>query len=249
MFASVLAAALLAVAAYDGVTLIKALQTGQQVAAASEAYQQRPARSEASLLVVGDSTGVGTGAEEARHSLAGRLGSELPTVRIDNLAQNGAKTGDVTDQLRAAPLPRYDAILVQVGGNDALRFTSLEAVATAIDRVLALARAKSDYVALMSTGDLGEAPAMPWPVSGLFSWRSRAVRDRFAAAAAEHGIDYVDLFAPVKANPFAREPDRYYAPDGLHLSGAGYAVWYDRLRESTKLPAILETPGEAGNKY
>mgnify|MGYP006270400927 CR=1 FL=1 len=243
MLGTLLSAALLAVAAYDAAVVVPALIAGRQLAAASEAYEQHPPTATASLLVVGDSTGVGTGARDPGLSIAGRLGAELPTVRIDNGARNGAKTRAVTAQLAGAPQAHYAAVLIQVGGNDALRFTPLAQVAETIDRVLAAATARADYVALMSTGDLGAAPAIPWPLSAVYGHRSRALRDRFAAAAARHGVAYVDLFADTGDNGFEKDPARYYARDGLHLSGAGYGLWYERLRAATALPERLADRG------
>jgi lysophospholipase L1-like esterase len=241
MLASLLGAAVLALAAYDGVVIGRALYVGGQLARESSPYSQQPADATAALLVVGDSTGVGTGAEDPADSVAGRLGSALPGTRIDNLAVNGALTEDVLEQLRDAPLPRYDAILVQVGGNDALRFTPLDRLEADIAAVLSRAGERAPYTALMSTGDLGAAPALPWPVAPVYSARSRAVRDRFLAAAREHGADYVDLFTGAGDNGFRQAPDRYYARDGLHLSGAGYGSWYDRLTAATALPERLQT--------
>ena len=240
MLASLLGAAVLAIAAYDGVVLGRALVVGGQLARESNAYTQQPAEATAALLVVGDSTGVGTGAENPADSVAGRLGRALPRVRIDNLAVNGARTADLLAQLAQAPLPRYDAILVQVGGNDALRFTGFDRLAQSIDAVLSRSGDRAPYTVLMSTGDLGAAPALPWPLAPLFSARSREVRDRFARAAAAHGADYVDLFTGPGDRVFSEEPGRYYARDGLHLSGAGYGVWYEQLRAASALPERLE---------
>ena len=239
MLTGALSVVLLAIALYDAAVIIPALQHGKELSSASKPYELHPATPGATLLVVGDSTGVGTGAEDSADSLAGRLGTDLPEVRIDNLAADGARTRDVLAQLASAPLARFDAILVQVGGNDALRFTALEELASDIDAVLEAASRRSDCVTLMSTGDLGEAPAIPWPLDAVFSWRSRAVRDCFATAAETHGADYVDLFTAADDSPFARAPDRYYAHDGLHLSGAGYGIWYQRLRAGSALPECL----------
>lgn len=241
MLASLLGAAVLALAAYDGVVIGRALVVGGQLARDSSAYSQQPAGATSALLVVGDSTGVGTGARDPADSVAGRLGHALPDTRIDNLAVNGALTEDVLKQLSDAPLPRYDAILVQVGGNDALRFTPLDRLAGAINAVLSQAEERASYTALMSTGDLGAAPALPWPVASIYSARSRAVRDRFLAAAQKHDVDYVDLFTGPRDNSFRQEADRYYARDGLHLSGAGYGTWYDRLTAASALPERLQT--------
>jgi lysophospholipase L1-like esterase len=239
MFLGLLSAGLLAIVVYDSAVIVPAMLRGNDLAHTSIPFEAHPVTPRATLLVVGDSTGVGTGADNPADSVAGRLGADFPDTRIDNQAVNGARTKDVLGQLERAPLRHYDAILVQVGGNDALRFTNLDALAGDIDAVLDAAARRSDYIALMSTGDLGEAPAIPWPLDTVFSKRARAVRDRFAAAAEAHGADYVDLFAPAGDNPFARDPDRYYASDGLHLSGAGYGIWYERLRAATALPGHL----------
>lgn len=60
------------------------------------------------------------------------------------------------------------------------------------------------------------------------------------AAARDHGVDYVDLFTGSGDNGFRQEPGRYYARDGLHLSGVGYGTWYDRLTAATALPERLQ---------
>ena len=88
----------------------------------------------------------------------------------------------------------------------------------------------------MSTGNLSEAPALPWPLEHLFGWRARVVRDLFAALAGQHGARYVNLFtAPGDPNPFLESPRTYYARDFLHPSGAGYGVWYPKLRAQVPL--------------
>jgi lysophospholipase L1-like esterase len=239
MLTSILGAAALAVALYDGVIIGRALLIGGELAQASEAYTQQPRNPQAALLVVGDSTAVGTGAANPRDSLAGRLGAALPRTRIDNLAANGALTRDVLAQLERAPLASYDAVLVQVGGNDALRFTSMAQLGNDINAVLERAASVADYTALMSTGDLGAAPALPWPIDRLFSARSRRVREVFSAAAARHGADYVDLFSGAGIEQFDRNAEDYHAADGLHLSGEGYGIWYQRLTAATELPQRL----------
>ena len=76
------------------------------------------------------------------------------------------------------------------------------------------------------------------PLLGAFTRWDAA---HFLAAAREHGADYVDLFTGASDNGFRQAPDRYYARDGLHLSGAGYGSWYDRLTAATALPERLQT--------
>lgn len=229
------------VAAYDAFVIVRALIRGSDVAARSEPYSNDLPRGHPALLVVGDSTAVGTGAKAPEESIAGRIAADFTALHVDNAGVNGALTSAVSGQLRSAPLPRYDMVLVQVGGNDALRLTSARTLRVDVDAALTAASRLSAHVAVMSTGNLGLAPALPWPVDLLFAWRARVVRDVFSEAAQRHGARYVDLFiAPGAENPFREDPGRYHAVDGLHPSAAGYGLWYEKLRAQLPLAEWLD---------
>lgn len=241
-----LALVALAVLIYDAVIFGRAVIRSRSVSAEGVAFQQTPERVTARLLVVGDSTGVGTGADDPAQSIAGRIGRDFPAALIENRAVNGALTQAVDEQIGSAERSRYDAVLIQVGGNDALRFTPRERLETAIRSAIDAARGRSPRVALMSTGDLGDAPAVPWPLSYLFRARAAMVRDLFAEVARDLDCEYVDLWLPAGTpNPFKREPDRYYARDGLHPAGPGYGAWYSTLREQVPLGEWLLTDSDS----
>ena len=57
------------------------------------------------------------------------------------------------------------------------------------------------------------------------------------------GVAFVDLYRRSGGDLFATDPDRYYAEDGLHPSGEGYRLWFERLVEET---TILQALGSAG---
>ena len=97
----------------------------------STPFQQNPVNPKLSLLIVGDSTGVGTGASAPGNSLAGLLGSAYPGLRIDNRARDGATFADVLRQLEGAQ--RFDLVLVQAGGNDVIRLRSEDDMRADID--------------------------------------------------------------------------------------------------------------------
>ena len=97
--------------------------TATDLARDARPYTAQPPQPTRRVLVVGDSTAVGTGASTAADSLPGRIGQDHPQWRIDNLAANGAKFGDVVQQLERAG-GGYDLVLVLAGGNDVIRFTS-----------------------------------------------------------------------------------------------------------------------------
>jgi lysophospholipase L1-like esterase len=244
---TLLALLLAAVVVIDAVILGVALWRGRQLALESRAFEARVPEAARRLLVIGDSTGVGTGASDPRYSVAGRISSRLPHLEIVNLSADGARMAAVQQQLQAAPQAVYDVVLIQAGGNDILRFTDLTRLRETTDRLLETASARAGLVVMMSTGDVGTAPAFPFPVDMLYSWQTRRVRGLLLDAAARHGITYIDLYDPGPDNPFISEPWEYHARDGLHPSDAGYRLWFEQLAANSTILERLDddrqTPG------
>ena len=198
----------------------------------SEPLQQAPPGAVQRLLIVGDSTGVGTGASSARDSLAGLIARDHPRLHIDNRSRDGATFADVVQQL--AGEERHDVILVLAGGNDVTRMRTLDAVRADIDRVASMASARAAYVVLMPAGNVGNARFFVPPVSWLMTSRSRTLHDLVRAAAKRHQVAYVILFLEPETDPFVTDP-HLTAADGLHPSDAGYLVWYRELLAQTDL--------------
>ncbi len=197
-----------------------------ELARQSTPYQQSPPDAVLSLLIVGDSTGVGTGASAPTNSLAGLLGSAYPRLRIDNRARDGATFADVVRQFDGTQ--RYDLVLVQAGGNDVIRLRSDEDVRADIDRVTALARSRAERVVLMPAGNVGNAPFFFPPASWLMTDRARRMHGFVRESTARHGAVYVSLFKDKADDPFVQTPG-LHAVDGLHPSDAGYRLWRDEL--------------------
>lgn len=224
-----------------------ALWRGSALAAESRAFEARNPDAKRRLLVIGDSTAVGTGAQRQENSVAGRLGRLVPDVAIVNLAEDGARTVELARQLRAAPDRAFDVILIQSGGNDILRFTDLRRLRIAATRLLADAQEKAPLVVMMSTGDVGQAPAFPPPVDAIYSWQTRRVRALLIELTSRQGVEYVDLYNPRPDNPFRANPERYYARDGLHPSDEGYRLWFQQLATDSSILEALrahENPTE-----
>ena len=202
----------------------------------STPFQQSPADPALSLLIVGDSTGVGTGASAPEASLAGLLGRTHPRLRIDNRARDGATFADVVRQLDGTQ--RYDLVLIQAGGNDVIRMRSDDDVRADIDRATALARERSDRVVLMPAGNVGNAPFFFAPVSQLMTSRARRLHAFVRESATRHGAVVVNLFKEKAEDPFAQTPE-LNAVDGLHPGDAGYRVWRDELLGQSGWSAVL----------
>jgi lysophospholipase L1-like esterase len=218
------------------------LHAAVQLARASEPLQQIVHTPQARLLVVGDSTAVGTGASWAQGSVAGQLAARFPHLHIENRARDGATLADMLAQLDA-PSPRVDIILVQAGGNDVMRGRSMRAVRRDVDAVTRRATALADLVILMPPGNVGNAPFFFRPLSWLATARARELHEAARTAAQRHGASYVNLFRERAQDPFSRDAD-LNARDGLHPSHAGYRLWFQELMAQSPLATWLARAGD-----
>jgi len=226
-----LAATALILVSIPGCAVWRIAQSAE-LARRSEALQATPSEPALRLLVVGDSTAVGTGASSPSASLAGLLAAQFPRLLIENRASDGATFSGLVAQL-AGDKP-YDMVLVQAGGNDVIRLRDMDAVARDIERVTALARQRAPFVVLMPAGNVGNAPFFFPPMSWWMTQRARQLHAHVQASAARSGAVYVSLFEERENDPFARQRD-LNAKDGLHPSDAGYRVWLDQLMRQADL--------------
>lgn len=216
----------IAAALFVGVRTGWRVHESLELARVSEALQRTPDRPRMRLLIVGDSTSVGTGASASHASVAGLLAQSFPSLLIENRARDGAKLAELLSQLRGDD--RFDMVLVQAGGNDVIRMRGLAALRSDVERVTARARQRSDLVVLMPAGNVGNAPFFFAPLSWLMTSRSRRLHAFVRASATRHGAVYVNLFHERGEDPFVKEPG-LNAGDGLHPSDAGYRVWFTEL--------------------
>lgn len=222
-------------AAYEYVRISRLVHVGE--APGREAAPFSSESGTVALLVLGDSTAVGVGAK-AEESVAGRLSRRL-NASVENYAISGATTRDIAAQFSLAKKDKYDLVLLQVGANDVIRFSNLETLRKDISQVLGDVSSVSNRVVLLTAGKVGNAPFFPRPFAWLWTKRAALVREHFITAAHEHGAAYVDLF--VLDDGFDVEPEKFYARDGLHLSGEGYAFWYAEVMKAIekKWPEIV----------
>lgn len=199
----------------------------------SRPLQAFPPGATARLLIVGDSTAVGTGASCAANSLAGLIARRHPHLAIVNRGVDGARFADIARQLDRRE--QFDAILVLGGGNDVMRMTGRQALAHSIAKAVELARAQARQVMVMPPGNVGNAPFLFAPLTWMMARRTKFLHDLVRQAADACGAVYVNLYYDKADDPFAQRPDEYIAADGLHPSDAGYRIWYDALNTQAGL--------------
>lgn len=192
-------------------------------------YEQSLPDPKQQILVLGDSTGVGTGTSDTKFSLAGRLGEQLPKAAIQNKAENGKTTSELLEEVKASSYSGYDFVLIHIGGNDIIRFKDLDQAAKNIQEMLDALAPDNKQIAVFTTGDMGDSDFFPILAKPIMTARSKGLRTKVKELVGSYdNVAYVDLFTR-EGN--LKSVDGY-ATDKLHLSDAGYALWYAALKKT-----------------
>jgi len=181
------------------------------------------------ILIVGDSLAVGTGAMRAEDTIAGRIHQDFPRAEIINISQNGAEMKEIAEELNQVS-GRFDLVVITGGANDIIHFRNLGKAKSDAELMVKNAKAKSDQAVWLVSGNIGLAPIWPWPLGQIYTYKTRKYHAEFRSVAEENGVKFVNLFMERNEDIFERDPQRYYAPDGLHPSGHGYGVWYEKIK-------------------
>jgi lysophospholipase L1-like esterase len=205
---------------------------------ASRPYQQK-GTGHPRILVLGDSTAVGTGTKDNKGSTAGRFGQDFPNAEIINLSINGLKAAELDDDFPTFPEDSFDLVLLQIGANDILRRTPLTEFSVSLRSIFSKADAVGGRVVALHSGNVGLAPLFRfWPLRTYFRSQSLRMRDVYRGIASESGVTYVDLFREAKDDLFLTDVPKYYAADRLHLTEEGYGNWYLQIRTAMDLAGI-----------
>lgn len=207
------------------------ISIGEGLAAEAVAYEQHPEEPTERVLFIGDSSAVGTGASEPALSTAGRYGADHPNADIRNLAVNGSKTHELVPRFEALDGQRFDLVVVQIGGNDIVRFTKEAEQEASLRSVLELVSGVSDHVLVLHGGNVGTSKLFPAGTRWIFTRRTRDTREMYQRVLPEYGAHYVDIFYEPKDDPFARDAKKYYSPDNFHPSADGYGLWYEKIQQ------------------
>jgi lysophospholipase L1-like esterase len=240
VYAAAFPLVLLASAAVQLVVLWRAFHRSDALIARACRFERRLAAPRGRVLLLGDSTGVGVGADHPDESLAGLLAADYPDIEIVNDCLSGARVADVLQQATRRSTERYDLVILQVGANDVLHATDFGMLAADTQTLLQVARGIAPRAVWLSTANIGLAPLFVPPFSWWISSSTRRARAIFAAAAERAHVEFVDFFRERRDDPFSRDAKRYYAPDRLHPTSASYRHCYHLARERISLPAALD---------
>jgi lysophospholipase L1-like esterase len=204
-------------------------------------FQRHAHDSERRVLIVGDSTGVGVGAEHPSHSVGGLLASEVDDAHLVNLSVSGACIADVPRQLQALKDdPRaFDLVLLHIGGNDIMRVPNLAKLEPQAEQMLDELQRVGRHVVWLGPGDLGLAPLFRPAFAWYMTRRTRQAGAMFKRIAAAHGADYVGFHDTPHRERFLEGRARFFSQDGIHPSSEAYRYCYAWLVQSAALDRAL----------
>lgn len=179
------------------------------------------------LLIAGDSSAAGVGVDRQADGLSGQLTRPLAerfrvTWRLE--ASTGHTSADLLARLRALPADRWDAVVINIGVNDATRLVSLRrwtARQRAIHEVLRQ-RFGTRRIYRSGVPPLDTFPLLPHPLNQLLGARTARYDAALAALVAEaEDLVHIPFEQPLEAG--------LMAPDGFHPGPLLYAEWGQRI--------------------
>lgn len=197
------------------------------------------------LLALGDSYTIGEGVAENQRwpmqfcAALRALGVDSAEPRI--IAETGWTTDELSAAIDAAEPPvvdgvaPWDQVSLLVGVNNQYRGRSLdnyrEEFSALLDRAIGYAGYRPDRVFVLSIPDWGVTPFGQG--CGRDTQRIAADIDAFNAASRDiadaRGVFWLDITELTRE--YGARPDMVVA-DGLHPSGAMYAMWVEKLMDS-----------------
>lgn len=206
------------------------IRIGQQIAQKTEPFEREFNLTNERILIIGDSTAYGTGASSPERSLAGLLGKRYPDTSILNEGVNGMRIHELKEALEELQNESFRLIQIHIGGNDIVHGTDVAVYKKDLSDVLQIANTMSSHIVLVTCGNVGTAPLLPFLSRWYFEKRTRMIREQSIEVAKQFHVDYVDLFHEKDEDPFAQDPKKYYAKDFFHPSDDGYAFWFESIR-------------------
>ncbi len=174
------------------------------------------------LLVLGDSTAVGTGVEQMADAVAGQLARRLPeSVAWRAVGENGVTAAQVHERrLAEAVIDPADVAVVLVGWNDALQLRSAAEFRENLGAVLDALRTRNPDVRLVVVGPpaFSDFASLPQPLRFALGSHARGLARVSARLAAEHGAIPVPGFDGVNVSS-----------DRFHPDATGYALIADAI--------------------
>ena len=184
------------------------------------------------VLIFGDSSAAGVGAETQTKGLSGQLSQALAAqgpVTWHLEAEIGATTRTSLGKLDKLPDMPFDVALLVHGVNDTTRFTTKARFKARQQELINLLRARHGvrHVILSGVPPMHHFPLLPQPLRWVLGCHAQRL-DGVLADLANTDIDITHLALDLPYEP------RFVARDGFHPSEDAYEVWAGMVTDTIK---------------
>jgi lysophospholipase L1-like esterase len=192
------------------------------------------------LAILGDSIGYGVGAAQPSDALGPRLARDLAIFGLRAhsrvFAAPGARSADLTRQVRSATLWQPDVAVIVVGANDLTHLVPPDRAAAQLGAAVRQLRAVEAEVVVAPAPDLSVLPHVPPTMRALVQAGSALLRQAQSQATLAGGGRVADAEGSTSA-AFATDPS-LFSYDRFHPSSAGYAMIAKALAPVVRAAAI-----------
>lgn len=196
------------------------------------------------ILVLGDSTSVGVGAERRDQTVGAIVATGVAAltgrpVELTNVGRSGATSLQLVAQAdRGLTLvPRPDVAMVMIGANDVKERVAVPTATQHLAEVVRRMREREAAVIVGTCPDLGTIRPIPQPLRALVQRWSHQLAQAQTVAVVEAGgrtVSTGDLLGPA----FRSMPGEMFSQDQFHPSSAGYA-----RAAAVLLPSVVDALG------
>lgn len=178
------------------------------------------------LLLLGDSSAAGVGAEHPKQTLLAQLLNNLSPqfqVHFQMMAETGRNTAEMIKVLEAEPPGQLDYVVTALGVNDVTSQVSKPRWLKQQKRLIQLVK-KSDPKLIIISGlpPVGDFPALPWPLNRVLGGCADDFDQELEQlCASENGVSFHSL----RNYPAAAD----CASDGFHPGSKTYEIWGRKL--------------------
>ncbi|HEY0956193.1 MAG TPA: SGNH/GDSL hydrolase family protein [Roseateles sp.] len=190
------------------------------------------------LLIVGDSSAAGVGAERQQEALAGCLAGVLGArlgqpVGWQLVATSGHRSTQALAALQAAELAAADVLVTALGVNDVVDQVAPHEALAALDAIDALARERAGVRLSLhcAAPPMQSFPLLPQPLRWFFGRQAA----RFNAALAARLRGQVARRLVHLPAAMQRDAAALMAIDGFHPGPRGYALWAQALADQIEM--------------
>jgi len=184
------------------------------------------------LLILGDSSAAGVGAETQSEGLSGQLVAQL-AARYQVTWQLEASTGETTRstlaRLQAMPSQTFDCAVVVLGVNDVTRVTTKAQFTARQSALWQLLQDQFGVRQIVSSGvpPMQQFPLLPQPLAWALGRQAARLDAGLATLAANStGVTHLPMTLP-------QDPD-LAASDGFHPGPKAYAMWAESLAQKIR---------------